>query len=313
MTTTSLGSLSVSRIGLGCNNFGRPGSATQGLDGTRAVIDAALDHGVTFLDTAALYGGPESLSETLIGQALHGRRDAAVIATKFGHTGGPEPSTWGRRGSREFIRNAAEASLRRLRTDRIDLFQLHQPDPQTPISETLGALSELVDEGKVVEIGHSNFTAEMTREADDRATSDGRRHFVSAQNEYSLLNRDVEGELLAVLEERGLRLLPYFPLASGLLTGKYRKGEAPAGSRLASRLDSVSDETWSRLDGYAALTSSLGVTPLDATFAWLLAQPVVASVIAGATSPEQVAANAAAGQTWLEKDVVEQISALFRT
>lgn len=311
MTTTSLGSLTVSRVGLGCNNFGRAGSATQGLDGTRDVIDAALDHGVTFFDTAALYGGPESLSETLIGRALHDRRDEVVIATKFGHTGGPEPAEWGRRGSPEFIRKAAEASLRRLRTDRIDLFQLHEPDPETPIAETLGALNELVDEGKVSEIGHSNFTAEMTSEADDRATDVGPRRFVSAQNEYSLLNRDVEARLVAVLEERGLRLLPYFPLASGLLTGKYRKGQAPAGSRLASRLDSVSNETWSRLDRYAALTSSLGVSPLEATFAWLLAQPVVASVIAGATSPEQVAANAAAAQTSLDKDVVEQISTLF--
>jgi len=309
--SASIGSLSVSRVGLGCNNFGRHGSVTRDLAGTRAVIDAAIENGVTFFDTAALYGGPESLSESLMGQALEGRRDEVVIATKFGHTSGPEPSTWGARGSRDFIRKAADASLARLRTDRIDLFQLHEPDPKTPIEETLGALAELVEEGKVREIGHSNFDATMTRAADDCARETGTPRFVTAQNEYSLLERGVEDGLIDVLEERGLGLLPYFPLASGLLTGKYRKGTAPEGSRLAARLDSVADETWRQLTEYEELTRSLGLTPVDATFGWLLAQPVVTSVIAGATTPEQVAANAAAGRTALDPEAVERIARIF--
>ena len=234
--SASIGSLSVSRVGLGCNNFGRHGSVTRDLAGTRAVIDAAIENGVTFFDTAALYGGPESLSESLMGQALEGRRDEVVIATKFGHTSGPEPSTWGARGSRDFIRKAADASLARLRTDRIDLFQLHEPDPKTPIEETLGALAELVEEGKVREIGHSNFDATMTRAADDCARETGTPRFVTAQNEYSLLERGVEDGLIDVLEERGLGLLPYFPLASGLLTGTYRKGTAaPVSPRGSTR------------------------------------------------------------------------------
>lgn len=309
--SASIGSLSVSRVGLGCNNFGRHGSVTRDLAGTRAVIDAAIENGVTFFDTAALYGGPESLSESLMGQALEGRRDEVVIATKFGHTSGPEPSTWGARGSRDFIRKAADASLARLRTDRIDLFQLHEPDPKTPIEETLGALAELVEEGKVREIGHSNFDATMTRAADDCARETGTPRFVTAQNEYSLLERGVVDGLIDVLEERGLGLLPYFPLASGLLTGKYRKGTAPEGSRLAARLDSVADETWRQLTEYEELTRSLGLTPVDATFGWLLAQPVVTSVIAGATTPEQVAANAAAGRTALDPEAVERIARIF--
>lgn len=311
MTQRSLGSLSIGRVGLGCNNFGRQGSVTRDLAGTRAVVDAALEHGVTFFDTAALYGGPESLSESLMGEALQGRRDEVVIATKFGHTAGPEPADWGARGSREFIRRAVDASLRRLRTDRIDLFQLHEPDPDTPIEETLDALTELVTEGKVIEIGHSNFDADLTLAADDHAKRSGGSRFVSAQNEYSLLNRDVEDELITVLDERGIGLLPYFPLASGLLTGKYRKGQAPEGSRLAARLDTVSDETWTRLEQYERLTASVGVTPVEATFAWLLAQPVVSSVIAGATTPEQVAANAAAGQVELAEDALTEISRTF--
>ena len=309
--SASIGSLSVSRVGLGCNNFGRHGSVTRDLAGTRAVIDAAIKNGVTFFDTAALYGGPESLSESLMGQALEGRRDEVVIATKFGHTSGPEPSTWGARGSRDFIRKAADASLARLRTDRMDLFQLHEPDPKTPIEETLGALAELVEEGKVRDIGHSNFDATMTRAADDCARETGTPRFVTAQNEYSLLERGVVDGLIDVLEERGLGLLPYFPLASGLLTGKYRKGTAPEGSRLAARLDSVADETWRQLTEYEELTRSLGLTPVDATFGWLLAQPVVTSVIAGATTPEQVAANAAAGRTALDPEAVERIARIF--
>ena len=309
--TTTLGSLTISRVGLGCNNFGRSGAVTEGLPGTRAVIDAAIEHGVTFLDTAALYGGPDSLSESLIGEALDGRRDEVVIATKFGHTAGPEPADWGARGSRDFIRKSAEASLRRLRTDRIDLFQMHEPDPQTPIAETLDALAELVEEGKVVEIGHSNFDATMTREADDHAVASGRARFVSAQNEYSLLKRGIEDDLVPALQERGLGLLPYFPLASGLLTGKYRKGEAPEGSRLATRLDSVSDETWDRLTEFGEVARALGLSELEATFGWLLAQPTVSSVIAGATTAEQVAANAAAGRADLDADAAERISRIF--
>lgn len=319
MTTRPLGDpeLRVSVVGLGCNNFGRKGFATEDLKGTDAVIGACLDHGITLLDTAAMYGGPESMSEQLMGRALKGRRDQVVLATKFGHeAGGPVgESEWGPRGSRAYVRKAVEGSLRRLQTDWIDLYQQHTPDPHTPVEETLEALSELVTEGKVRYVGSSNVTAEMVVEADDAAKTKGLHRFVSVQNEYSLLHREPEAELLPVLAERSIGLLPYFPLASGLLTGKYRKGEAaPAGTRLAAnqqRFDAVTDRQWDQVEAYRALCQRRGVSMLEATFAWLLAQREVASVIAGATTADQVAANARAGHARVDDDTLAQISEIF--
>lgn len=319
MSTRALGTsdLLVSSVGLGCNNIGRKGTATEDLTGTDAVLGACLDHGITFLDTAALYGGPESMSEQLMGRALKSRRDQFIIATKFGHEAGSVAgeSEWGPRGSRGYIRKAVEGSLRRLQTDWIDLFQQHTPDPSTAVEETLGALSELVTEGKVRYVGSSNYTPEMVVDAHETAHAQKLQHFVSAQNEYSLLNRDAEHELLPVLAERGIGFLPYFPLASGLLTGKYRKGEpAPAGTRLAAnkeRFDAVTDEQWDRIEAFRALCTSRGVAMLDATIAWLLAQPEVSSVIAGATTPAQVAANARAGATRVDDDTLADISEIF--
>lgn len=314
MQTRNLGSsdLVISAVGLGCNNFSRPGTPTATLDGTRAVLDAAIDQGVTFLDTAELYGDPKGGSEELMGQALEGRREKVVIATKFGHTaGGPSGSeSWGSNGSASYIAHAVEGSLRRLRTDRIDLYQLHMPDPHTPIGETLQALSDLIREGKVRFIGHSNLSAEQIREAHAVSKELGLLPFVSAQNEYSLLARGVESDVLPAVREAGLGFLPYFPLYNGLLTGKYTRqgGEGRLTRQKPEILESVD---WDLMDRYEALCAEAGVTMLQATFAWLLAQPGVSSVIAGATTPEQVAANAEAGTTVLADDVLAAIGALF--
>lgn len=314
MPTRTLGDLTVSVIGLGCNNFGRDGFATEGIDGTRAVLDACAEHGVTLLDTAAIYGRPDSRSEKLMGEALAGRRDAFVIATKFGHSGGPEPAEWGARGSRDFVRRACEASLGRLRIETIDLFQLHEPDDATPIDETLGALAELRAEGKIREYGLSNVTADQVRAAADATAASGLHPVASVQNEFSLLRRDAEADVIPALRERGIGLLPYFPLASCLLTGKYAGRRAPEGSRLAhnqQRFAEITDAEWSALDAYQALCAELGRPMTEVSFAWLLHHDVVPSVIAGATSPEQVAANAAAGSATLTDAEVARIDALF--
>ena len=315
MQTRTLGPLQVSAIGLGCNNFGRQGFVTEGIEGTRAVLDAAIDHGVTFLDTAAMYGGPESLSEKLMGEALEGRRDQVVIATKFAHSAGPEPEEWGARGSKGFIRKACEASLTRLRTDHIDLYQMHEPDDSTPITETLEALSELQQEGKILAYGHSNFSAAQINEAARAASELGVAPFVSAQNHYSLLARGIEADVLPAIRAAGIGLLPYFPLANGLLTGKYRKGEdAPGDTRLGrirQRFESFSDAQWDAVEQYRAYTEELGVSMLHATFAWLLAHESIPSVIAGATRPDQVAQNAAAADVHLSDEAVARISDIF--
>lgn len=320
MTTRPLGTdeLQVSVIGLGCNNFGRKGAATEDLRGTDAVLGAAIDHGITLLDTAALYGGPESMSEQLMGRALRGgRRDQVILATKFGHEAGGlvGEDGWGPKGSRGYIRKAVEGSLRRLQTDSIDLYQQHTPDPDTPLEETLGALAELQTEGKIRFFGTSNYSAEQVRAADAAATRLRIPRPVSAQNHYSLLERGIEQELTQALEECGVALLPYFPLASGLLTGKYRRGEAaPEGTRLAAnqqRFEAVTPRQWDQIERYRSFCADQGLAMLDASIAWLLAQPTVASVIAGATSPEQVAANAAAGSVELSGDVVAEISEIF--
>jgi aryl-alcohol dehydrogenase-like predicted oxidoreductase len=285
-----LGELSVSAVGLGCNNFGR----RVDLDGTRAVADAALDAGVNFLDTADVYGD-QGGSETLLGEVLRGRRDDVVLATKFGMDMGANGPSARPRGSRAYIREAVEDSLRRLQTDVIDLYQYHRPDGETPIEETLGALDELVKEGKVRFIGCSNFTASELDEAAGAARENGFANFVSLQNEYSLLKRDIEAEVVPECEQLGVAVLPYFPLASGLLTGKYRRGHAaPEGTRLQGRSQIADDATFDRLEAAERFARERGIELLDVAIAGLAAQPMVASVIAGATKPEQVRANAAA-------------------
>lgn len=311
MQTRTLGpsDLELSIVGLGCNNFGREGFVTEGIDGTRAVLDACLEQGVTFLDTADVYGDG-GRSEELMGEALEGRRDAVVLATKWGAKE-LEGQDFGPLAAGTAIKGACEASLRRLRTDHIDLYQLHVPHPETPILETLTALNELVDEGKIRAFGHSNFTAEQAREAADVAAEAGLRPFVSAQNNYSLVERGAESSLLPALSELGLGFLPYFPLASGLLTGKYTRDHTPEGSRLAARPEQLAATSWDRLQRYQALCDEAGVSMLGATFAWLLSHDVVTSVIAGATRPEQVVANAEAGRTVLSPDVIAAIDALF--
>jgi aryl-alcohol dehydrogenase-like predicted oxidoreductase len=286
--------LAVSVVGLGTNNFGISLDLAQ----CRAVVDAAIDQGITLFDTADSYGD----SEERLGELLQGRRDDVVIATKFGsdvrRRGQDNGADWGARGSRRYIRRAVEGSLRRLRTDWIDLYQLHVPDPQTPIEETLSALDDLVHEGKVRYLGHSNFKGWQAADAEWVARSRHLTPFVSAQNEYNLLRRGVEVDLVPALERYGIGLLPYFPLASGLLTGKYRRGEgAPDGSRIRSwGMESVlTDKTYDRLEALERFAAERGVTVLDVAIGGLAAQPTVASVIAGATTAEQVAANVAAG------------------
>jgi aryl-alcohol dehydrogenase-like predicted oxidoreductase len=282
--------LVVSKVGLGCNNFGR----RIGLDDARGVVEAALDEGVNLFDTADSYGD----SEEILGKLLEGRRDQVVIATKFGSdlrgANGPD---WGAQASRRYIRRAVERSLRRLRTDWIDLYQLHRPDGVTPVEETLAALTELVREGKVRYIGSSNLSGWQISNADWVARTNGFERFISAQNNYSLLDRKVEIEVVPACEHHGLGVLPYFPLASGLLTGKYRRGEAPPeGTRLAAWGGGVLDDNRfdviEKLESYADERS---ITLLDVAIGGLAAQPAVGSVIAGATSAEQVRANVAAG------------------
>jgi len=296
--------LIVSVVGLGCNNFGR----AVDLDGTRAVVDAALEAGITLLDTADVYGNRGG-SESLLGEALKGRREQVVLATKFGmDMGGANGPDWGARGSRRYVRRAVEASLERLQTDWLDLYQYHAPDGVTPIEETLAALDELVAEGKVRYVGSSNFAGWQVAEADAVARRDGATRFVSAQNSYSLLDRTLERELIPACAHVGVGILPYFPLANGLLTGKYRRGEPPPeGTRLAARGAAISDRSFDAVEALERFAAERGRTLLDVAIAGLGALPAVGSVIAGATRPEQVRANAAAGD-W--EPTAEDLSAL---
>ncbi|BAL85438.1 putative aldo/keto reductase [Actinoplanes missouriensis 431] len=296
MTYRRLGDsgLVVSAVGIGCNNFGRKLDA----DGTREVVDAAFDAGITLFDTADIYGTPHGTSEALLGAALKGRRDEAVLATKFGmNMEGMNGRDFGARGSRRYITRAVEASLRRLETDYIDLYQMHEPDPATPIEETLAALDDLVRSGKVRYLGNSNFSGWQIADADWTARTSDRTRFISAQNRYSLLHRDAEAEVVPACEQFGLGLLPFFPLDAGLLTGKYRRG-APAGAgtrmstdRYASWLDSAD---WDTIEALTAFGAERGRSLLEVAIAGLAARPAVTSVIAGATTAEQVHANAAA-------------------
>ncbi|WP_200329238.1 aldo/keto reductase [Leucobacter sp. L43] len=304
--------LLVSSVGLGCNNFGRPGAFTEDQHGTDAVIGAAIDAGITFFDTADLYGYAFGRSEEMMGRALGTRRDEIVLATKFGHPDAQAPYL-GRRGSREFIRASVEGSLTRLQTDRIDLYQMHVPDPETPISETLDALDELVREGKVRSIGHSNFSAAQMHEAAGAAAAGGVTAFVSAQNELSLVQREADREVVPAARQLGLGFLPYFPLANGLLTGKFARDRFPEDSRIMRQRPHVAEQAdWDALDAYRAHCADWGVTILEATFGWLLDHAPVASVIAGASTPDQVRQNALAGERWRPDDAQrERIEALF--
>jgi aryl-alcohol dehydrogenase-like predicted oxidoreductase len=309
MTYRRLGNsgLVVSVIGLGCNNFGRK----LDLDGTRAVVEAALDAGITLFDTADIYGTPHGASEEALGAALKGHRDEIVLATKFGmNMEGLNGNDFGARGSRRYVTRAVEASLRRLDTDYIDLYQMHEPDPATPIDETLAALDDLVRAGKVCYLGNSNFAGWQIADADWTARAAGRTPFISAQNQYSLLHRAVEAEVVPACEHFGLGLLPFFPLDSGLLSGKYRRGERPAeGTRLSlPRYQRWLDGAdWDKIEALTAYGAERGHSLLEVAIAGLAARPAVTSVIAGATSPEQVRANAAAGEWTL---AVEDVAAL---
>ena len=306
--------LLVSAVGLGCNNFGRPGTRTETLEGTREVLDAAIDAGVTFLDTADMYGKDPGLSETLMGEALRGRRDRVVLATKFGHSGRDMGyGVSGAKASRTYVRRAAEASLTRLQTDWIDLYQLHTPDPETPIEETLDVLGDLVREGKVRYIGHSNLSGWQIAEAHYVAARRAGVPFVSAQNHYSLLARAAEREVLPAAERFGLGFLPFFPLHNGLLTGKFSRDHAPADSRIMRQRQHVWEEApWDALEAFQVFCDERGITMLEATFGWLLSRSALASVIAGATSPEQVRGNAAAATAWVPTaEDLAAVDALF--
>jgi 1-deoxyxylulose-5-phosphate synthase len=306
--------LMVSTIGLGCNNFGREGTATETQAGTDAVVHAAIDAGISFFDGADIYGKQRGLSETLMGHALKGRRDQVVLATKFGMdmagTNGPD---WGARASRRYLRLAVEASLRRLQTDWIDLYQLHEPDGVTPIEETLAALDDLITEGKVRYIGSSNFAGWQVAEAEFTAQLHGHPKFISAQNEYNLLVRTAEKEILPAVNAFGLGFLPWFPLYNGLFTGKFTRTGGPAQSRIMRTRSHLQENApWDTMEAYERFCAGRGITMLEATFAWLLARPGLTSVIAGATTPEQVVQNARSGTSWKASAAdLAEISALF--
>ena len=292
--------LLVSRVGLGCNNFGRRLDAA----GTHGVVDAALEAGVTFFDTADIYGFGDS--ERFLGEALAGRRDRVVLATKFGNdmqgANGQGPG-----GSRQYLRRAIEASLARLRTDHVDLYYYHRPDGLTPLAETIGAMDELVDEGKVRWLGLSNVDAALVAEGAARSS-----RVVAVQNHYSLLHRDDDAEVLPLSRERGLGYVPYFPLEGGLLTGKYRRNEPPpAGARISDPEDDrLAEERLSRVEALEATAAAQGHSLLELAIGGLASIPGIASVIAGATAPEQVRANAAAGEWELTEAELEELAAL---
>jgi aryl-alcohol dehydrogenase-like predicted oxidoreductase len=305
MEMRSIGSIPVPLAGVGCNNFGRR------IDESRAkeVVDAAFEVGATLFDTADLYGS--GASEEFLGKALRSRRDEAVIVSKFGMRTPPDGLSG---GDPVWAVRACEDSLTRLGTDRIDVYLIHTPDDSTPIADTLTAMSHLVDEGKVREIGCSNFSAEQLEEAEEAAKEKGVRRFVTVQNEYSLLAREAREEVLPACRKLGLSFMPYFPLASGLLTGKYRKGQPPPpGTRLAGRGDELmNDERLDLVERLMAFGEQRGHTILELAMSWLASQPEIATVIAGATSAEQVRANAEAVEAWrLSEDEFAEIDDLL--
>ncbi len=294
--------LQVSVVGLGCNNFGR----RVDLAGTRQVVEAALEEGITFLDTADVYGDGES--ERFLGEILEGRRDEVVLATKFGW----QAASGELRGSASYAKQALEASLERLRTDHVDLYYYHRPDGVTPFAETLGALDDLVGEGKVRHVGCSNLTAEQLRDVHEIVERAGMNHVVAIQNELSLLHRSAEADVLPLCREYGIGFVPYFPLASGLLTGKYRRGEEPpAGSRLEARPERLTDETLGKVEELERFAGERSRTLLELAIGALASTAGIASVIAGATSAEQVRANAAASRWELSEDELVALRAFL--
>ena len=300
METRRIGSLDVSVVGLGCNNFGRRCDE----EATRRVVDASLDAGVTFLDTADIYGGTKS--EEFLGRILQGRRDRFVVATKFGM----EVATGKSGAAPDYIKHAVADSLHRLQIETIDLYQLHEPDPSVPIADTLAALDELVQAGMVREIGCSNFSASQQRKAAD-AVAEGAARFVSVQNELSLLDRADETDGLIGAAELGLAYIPYFPLASGALTGKYRRGERPpAGTRLAAHPEDLTDAAYDRIEALTVFAESRGRTLLELAIGWLLSFDQVGSVITGATRPEQIRANATASTWRLDDEEMTEVAEL---
>jgi len=304
MDMRRIGSLDVSVVGLGCNNFGWKLDEAA----TAAVVHAALDAGITFFDTADIYGGTQS--EVFLGRALGKRKDQVVIATKFGMAVDDQ-----RRGARpEYVKQACEDSLRRLGTDRIDLYQLHQPDPSVPIHDTLGALNDLVRAGKVREIGCSNFSVEQLREA-EAAVHPGAARFVSVQNEYNVLRREPERDVIPECQRLAMAFLPFFPLASGLLTGKYRPGQPfPEGSRLATVerfTKTATDHTLTIVESLRQFATSRRHTLVELAISWLASRPTVASVIAGATSLTQVRTNAAAARWTFTAEELTEIERLL--
>jgi len=314
MEMRKLGSLEISVVGIGCNNFGMRIDA----DATKAVVDAALEHGINFFDTADVYGG-RGKSEEFLGAAIGPRRDEVVIATKFAAPMSDDEADRG--GKPDYVKRAVEASLKRLGTDRIDLYQMHGPDPSTPIEDTLSALNELVEAGKVLEIGNSNFNGGQIDEAQKVSGSKGWARFVSAQNNYSLLERRMEPDVTDACDRNGLTILPYFPLASGLLTGKYKRGEdLPEGTRLAAMAQAMpdrieralSDENFDKVEKLQAFASELGHTLLELAFSWLSSQERIASVIAGATKPEQVASNVSAVSWTLTPDEMAEVDTITK-
>jgi aryl-alcohol dehydrogenase-like predicted oxidoreductase len=301
----SIGSIPVPVAGIGCNNFGRRIDEHR----TREVVRAAVDAGATLFDTSDLYG--DGHSEEFLGRALGASRDEVVIVSKFGMRTPPEGLTGGHPA---WVPRACDASLRRLGTDRIDVYLLHQPDDATPIEDTLSAMSRLVDDGKVREIGCSNFSSKQLDEAADAAGEHGLRRFATVQNEYSLLHTDPQDEVLPACERLDIAFMPYFPLASGLLSGKYRRGEAPpVGSRLAGSQERLTDERFDLVERLAGFAEHRGHTILELALSWLASRSAVATVIAGATSPEQVRANTAAVQAWrLDEDDLAAVDEILQ-
>jgi aryl-alcohol dehydrogenase-like predicted oxidoreductase len=301
--------IEVSVVGLGCNNFG----GRTDFEGTRAVVHRALDLGVTLFDTADVYGS-KGKSEEFLGELLGPRRKDVVLATKFGLPMN-EPRSGG--ASRRYAMQAVEASLKRLRTDWIDLYQVHYPDPKTPSEETMRALDDLVQQGKVRAIGCSNFSVAQVVQAQDTAQARGLAYFVTCQDEYSLLHRDIEASLVPLMRERGMSLLPYAPLASGFLTGKYRRNAAlPAGARLTysshHASDVINERNWTMVEKLEAVVKRSGHSMLELAFGWLLAKPFVASVIAGATKPGQIEQNVAVAAHLPPSSVIAEIDAITR-
>lgn len=305
--------LVVSAIGFGCNNLGRPNSPTEEPAEAVRVVQAAVDAGITFFDTADTYGREPGLSEQYLGKALEPVRDEVVISTKFGlDMRGANGPDFGARGSRRYILTAVEASLRRLGTDHIDLLQYHSPDPQTPIDETLSALDQLIRDGKVRYIGHSNFSGWQITQAEYVARELGSQRFISAQNHYNLMDRRAELEVLPAARAFSMGVFPYFPLNNGLLTGKYTPHGGPAGSRLSYvRQHMVTNANWEQLDRYAVFAAERNMAEVHVAFAWLAAQDPVSSVIAGATRVEQVQQNAKALDRALTQEDLTALDEIF--